>query len=98
MSPLPYSVASPAVFSTMGVFIRPGRTAFTRMCFGAYCTAVVRVRWIIAAFGGVVRGIGHTRVADTSDRGNIDDRTPTLFFHDWDDVFHREKAALEVHG
>src|SRR5215469_13272243 len=48
--------------------------------------------------GGVVRRIGHACVADTSDRGNVDNRTAALFFHDRDDVLHRKKAALEVHG
>jgi hypothetical protein len=43
----------PGCFSTIGIFIRPGRAAFTRMCFGAYGAAVVRVRWIIIIAGFV---------------------------------------------
>ncbi len=31
----------------MGVFMRPGRIAFTRMFFGAYWTAVTLVRWFM---------------------------------------------------
>ena len=28
---------------------------------------------------------------------NVDDRAAAVSFHDWDDVFHRQVAALEVH-
>src|SRR5271169_1108629 len=38
-----------ALFSTIGVFINPGRIAFTRIRLCAYSTAVVRVRWLSAA-------------------------------------------------
>ena len=39
-----------ADFSTIGVFIKPGRMAFTRTFRAAYSTAVVRVRWLSADF------------------------------------------------
>ena len=41
--------AAIADFSTIGVFIKPGRIALTRMCSGACSAAVVRVRWLSAA-------------------------------------------------
>ena len=46
----PEDFAKPALCSTIGVSISPGRIAFTRTFRAAYSTAVVRVRWLIAAF------------------------------------------------
>jgi hypothetical protein len=43
-------LARSALFSTIGVFISPGKIAFTLTRLLAYSTAVVLVSWLSAAF------------------------------------------------